>query len=367
MSILQSKDVDLVIGKDNIVDLYDEQIDTNKDLSQINKSDIAKLTGRLLTLETYSENFNNRLTYLESSAGSAKYTDLVAIKNDISVLQAKDNQLGNSISSLESTMSVLQSKVNTLTSGDLTTQIKTAGEKAQQASSDVATLKKTVDKINETSTNYGLRITTIESELSTISSSLTNSLGEAETDIGGLKTKIDRNTSNISKNTTDIANLNTQMTKANKSIGNLDDLTKNLQVTVGGYDAKFKSFAETDTIHKGWIETNANEIERAFHKITEIDEALEQVKGFAYDTTAKIKEHTHDDRYYTETEMDTKLNAKADKSHTHDDRYYTETEMDTKLNAKANKANPTFTGTATMPTLKVTTALYIPGGQLWIE
>ena len=45
--------------------------------------------------------------------------------------------------------------------------------------------------------------------------------------------------------------------------------------------------------------------------------------------------HTHDDRYYTETEIDTKLNGKAASGHTHDDRYYTETEIDTKLNGKA--------------------------------
>jgi hypothetical protein len=53
--------------------------------------------------------------------------------------------------------------------------------------------------------------------------------------------------------------------------------------------------------------------------------------------------HTHDDRYYTEAETDTKLNGKADSSHTHtksqitdfshthDDRYYTESEIDAKL------------------------------------
>lgn len=51
--------------------------------------------------------------------------------------------------------------------------------------------------------------------------------------------------------------------------------------------------------------------------------------------------HTHDDRYYTETEIDslisgyyassqvdTLLSSKSDVGHTHDDRYYTETEID---------------------------------------
>jgi hypothetical protein len=50
--------------------------------------------------------------------------------------------------------------------------------------------------------------------------------------------------------------------------------------------------------------------------------------------------HTHDDRYYTETEMNTLLAGKqasgsyADAAHTHDDRYYTETEMNTLLAGK---------------------------------
>ena len=34
-----------------------------------------------------------------------------------------------------------------------------------------------------------------------------------------------------------------------------------------------------------------------------------------------LEGHTHDDRYYTETEIDTKLSGKSDTSHTHDGRY----------------------------------------------
>ena len=56
-----------------------------------------------------------------------------------------------------------------------------------------------------------------------------------------------------------------------------------------------------------------------------------------------VSGHTHDDRYYTETEIDgkiqtinTALSGKAASDHTHDDRYYTETEIDNKLSVKSN-------------------------------
>lgn len=47
------------------------------------------------------------------------------------------------------------------------------------------------------------------------------------------------------------------------------------------------------------------------------------------------------------TGLQTALDAKASYSHIHDDRYYTESETDTLLNAKANLASPSLTGTVT--------------------
>ena len=49
--------------------------------------------------------------------------------------------------------------------------------------------------------------------------------------------------------------------------------------------------------------------------------------------------HTHDDRYYTESEMNTKLNGKANASHTQHYPYSTESEINTKLNGKANSSH----------------------------
>ena len=46
--------------------------------------------------------------------------------------------------------------------------------------------------------------------------------------------------------------------------------------------------------------------------------------------------HNHDERYYTETETASLLLGKSDTSHNHDERYYTETEADTLLNGKSD-------------------------------
>ena len=48
------------------------------------------------------------------------------------------------------------------------------------------------------------------------------------------------------------------------------------------------------------------------------------------------KSHTHDERYYTEYEIDNKLSKKSDVDHIHDDRYYTEAEVDGKLEGKSS-------------------------------
>lgn len=68
------------------------------------------------------------------------------------------------------------------------------------------------------------------------------------------------------------------------------------------------------------------------------DKGLKHLVGKLKDMFAP-KSHTHDDRYYTESEVNTKLNGKSNTGHTHDDRYYTESEVDSKLAGKANSSH----------------------------
>ena len=49
--------------------------------------------------------------------------------------------------------------------------------------------------------------------------------------------------------------------------------------------------------------------------------------------------HNHDNLYYTESEMNTKLAAKADTTHNHDTAYYKRAEVDSKLDGKANASH----------------------------
>lgn len=73
------------------------------------------------------------------------------------------------------------------------------------------------------------------------------------------------------------------------------------------------------------------------------------------------KNHTHDDRYYTESEINTKLNGKSNIGHTHDDRYYTESEINTKLNGDSK--NPIDVGGKNLNDIKDYGFYYAGGGN----
>lgn len=70
--------------------------------------------------------------------------------------------------------------------------------------------------------------------------------------------------------------------------------------------------------------------------------------------------HTHDDRYYTESEINTKLSGKSDTTHIHDDRYYTEDEVNTKLSSYLPLSGGTLTGLLT-----ATGGVQLTNGGTW--
>lgn len=75
--------------------------------------------------------------------------------------------------------------------------------------------------------------------------------------------------------------------------------------------------------------------------------------------------HTHDTRYYTESEMNTMLGNKSSVGHAHDDRYYTESEMNSKL---AGKANSSHTHSASQANIYAQySAPAHSKGRIWID
>ena len=99
--------------------------------------------------------------------------------------------------------------------------------------------------------------------------------------------------------------------------------------TSGDHDGRYYTETEMDSKLGGKSDTGHTHDDR-YYTETEVDNKLSGKS----DTN-----HSHDSRYYTESEMDTKLNGKANSSHTHDDRYYTESEMNTKLSGKSDTSH----------------------------
>ena len=95
-----------------------------------------------------------------------------------------------------------------------------------------------------------------------------------------------------------------------------------------------------------WISTHAND---ASAMNTQINTNKNDIAALQTSVAGKSDTgHTHDDRYYTESEVDKKLAGKSnvehthtkseitDFAHTHDDRYFTETEVTSKLAGKSD-------------------------------
>lgn len=73
-----------------------------------------------------------------------------------------------------------------------------------------------------------------------------------------------------------------------------------------------------------------------YHPIADVANSVDWSKVQNKPATYAPAAHTHDDRYYTEAEINNKLDGKSNTGHTHDDRYYTESEINTKLDGKSN-------------------------------
>lgn len=75
-----------------------------------------------------------------------------------------------------------------------------------------------------------------------------------------------------------------------------------------------QTFNIDKALNENWDKT-ADEFERLGESVENIDVSWDGITGKP--ETFPPSEHNHDDRYYTESEIDTKLNGKANAAHTH--------------------------------------------------
>lgn len=166
------------------------------------------------------------------------------------------------------------------------------------------------------------------------------------------KTETDTKLNNKANKTTATTSANGLMSKEDKS--KLDGIATEANKTV--VDSSLSS-SSTNPVQNKVVNSALNGKANSSHShsisnITNLQLTLENKSPTG---------HTHDDRYYTETEMNTKLNGKANSSHTHsisnitnlqsaldekahlvhnhDNLYYTEAEIDEKLNGKADSSH----------------------------
>ena len=111
--------------------------------------------------------------------------------------------------------------------------------------------------------------------------------------------------------------INTLVIQLQNRITNLSNELKSLNKEIDDLDSKISDLEIRDSSQAN---DQANDIATMN---AEIKANTEAISGKADKNHTHIKsqitdfDHTHDDRYYTESEIDTKLSGKADKNHTH--------------------------------------------------
>lgn len=329
MNIIESKNADLIISKDNTIDLYDEQIDTNKSKTEENEKLIQSLLGKLSTIETYTNNIETRINNIETNTSAATNGVVSQMKSDI--INAK-----NAVSDIRSAI--------------------------EKTKTDMQTLRTDVDNNRGTINNINSSITTINNTLNGNLEKL-NLLDD--------KYNIVNNNLNVFKQTQENYNLSndTTISGINDNIKLLKNRADDLQSCIETINATILQLQQSGTSsYEGRI-TNIEVANRNLtRQINEMSNKFDDFKNTitSYVTPAALNVYTKDEinsklatlkvDAYTKAEMDSKLTPTALN-------VYTKTEIDSKLagvvaaasasNNKVNKSGDTMTGALTVPSIKI--------------
>lgn len=207
MATLQSKNVNIVLDSNNDVDLYDEQIDTNKSVSEQNKKDIAILKGLIANNDSEITLVKSQVTTLKNAKPVLTQAEADKIRKDI------DN-------------TIKTTNINTTDLTNLTNKVNTNTTNIANTTNNLTNLTIVVKKIDQATTGgtYTSGIgggssgsgTGLNTKIANLNTRLTND----ESDINQLK--ID-----VSNNKTSIGNLSNQLssfkTNVNSSIANINN------------------------------------------------------------------------------------------------------------------------------------------------
>jgi len=272
MSVLQSKNVDLVIDKNQKIDLYDEQIDSNKNKSKENEGKIGNILGRLMTVETFVSDFENRIKIIEKGGSGTGVTltdfkklqttvndklspqvglnknDIASLKSRATALETNYNALNPRINSLTTNLQNLQSRVTASEKDNSSAKVTTVENDVKTAKADIAQIK------NEVSTLTN-KINTVQTTLDKKISTNTSTLTKHNTRITTLETKIktdETNISNVTKQATinknNIATLQSQVNTLNKTTAATTTSLNNLANAFNTFKTKdFKALSDKVT------------------------------------------------------------------------------------------------------------------------
>lgn len=93
MNVYVSDKVEIIVSKDDMVNLTNEQIEKNKNLSKSNETKLNELLGRMSTVENYSTNFDQRITILETNSQNNTFaTDIANLNTSVTNILQKQKE-----------------------------------------------------------------------------------------------------------------------------------------------------------------------------------------------------------------------------------------------------------------------------------
>jgi hypothetical protein len=265
-------------------------------------------------------NANFATTVMTAIGKKADQSEVTAVNSTVQTLNLRfKDYTEKTDEEIAKTKTLLQEEVNDRFGGDVYLQTQINSETTARASADEGLLA----NLNAETT---ARIAADDLLQSNLNAETTARIAADE---GLLANLHDETTARIAADEGLLANLNAETTARASAdeglLANLHDETTERIAADEAIDADIGFLKDEDARLEGLLETHTHDDQ--YYTESEVDVAL----GGKSDI-----DHTHDDQYYTESEVDTKLGGKSDIDHTHDDQYYTESEVNTALGGKSD-------------------------------